>query len=223
MRPKLVALALLPLLLLTVRGEAQTVDEGTITVVQPKPVLRRHRVMLTPRFGSTINEPLLRQFFVGGSLDVNLSERVAIGGSFAWYDFGGVIGGTTARYEDVISTTGTVPELPQLTFFAGGEVTLVPLYGKMVLFNRAIGFYDLQVRLGGGVVSSRDELLPAGTIAGGANIYFTRWLGVSTELRDVIWSEPLPSGNTLSQAITSSVGLTVFIPFNFRYSWERGQ
>ena len=201
---------------------AQNIEDGTITVIQPKPVLRHHRVQLTPRFATTVNEPLYRQYSVGGTLSYNISERVAIGGTFAHFDLGANLGGTTDRYEQVIRETATIPELAPLTWYGGLDVTFVPLYGKLQVFNRAILFWDLYTTLGAGVVESSTSPHPAGTVAFGANVYFTRWLGMNTEFRDIISSEELPSGNALIHTATTSIGLTLFIPFNFRYADERG-
>lgn len=224
MRPGRLVWGLVALTLVFVEeAEAQTaqaVEEGTITVIQPRPVLRRNRVSIAPRFGMTINDPLLRQFTAGGTLAFNIGERWAVGATYEQFDFGGVLGGPTDRYEEVIQQTDAVPEVARLRWYAGGEVSFVPVYGKLVLFNRAIGFWDLQGTVGGGVVESGGSIHWAATVAGSFNLYFTRWLGLYGEVREHMTQEELPSGTTLYHTVTASAGLTMFIPFGFTYSSE---
>ena len=107
----------LPILLMVASGstmvaapaQAQTVEDGTITVIQPRPVLRRNRVDLSTSFGTTLNTPLYRQYVVTGSLGFNISETLSIAGTFEWFDFDDALGGKTQDYEDVIGTTVSVP------------------------------------------------------------------------------------------------------------------
>jgi len=207
-----------------VPAAAQSSGEGAITVIQPKPVLRANRVHLMPRFGTTVNNPLLRQFMVGGSLGFNITERWSVSGTFEWFDFGRTIGGTTERYERTIFNTDSVPELAPLTWYAGLDVSFVPLFGKIVMFNRVIAFWDVSLTLGGGVVESLTSPHPAGTGAVSFNLYMTKWLALTGDVRTRMSVEELPSGNSMVSTITTSLGMTIFMPFNFRYdALEVGQ
>ncbi len=199
---------------------AQQIEDGTITVIQPKPTLRRHRLQLTPRIGSTINDAILRQFAVGATLAYNPSERLYIGGTFEWFDFNNQLGGTTAAYEEVIDQTGAVPELAPLTFWGGVEVGFLPLYGKLVLFNKTIGYFDMYVSGGVGAVDSQRGIHVGGSVAGGFNLYFNRWLGLNTEFRDRITIEELASGdNSFTNTVTASLGLTILLG-KFEYTFD---
>ena len=200
-------------------AEAQ-MEEGEITVIQPRPFLRQNRVELAPRFGATINDPILQQFHVGGSLGFGISERVFIQGSFDWYDLGNQIGGVTQAYEDIIQDTLTIPELATITYFATLDVGFAPAYGKLVLFNRVIGFFDIYTLLGAGVVES-DTPLHAGWAVGiGTHLYFSRWGSLNLEFRDRMSIEELPSGNILHHSATVSLGIGIYLPFNFRYTYQ---
>ena len=183
-RNPIVGLAFTLLLLgvaLPSEGAAQEFADGAITVIQPKPVLRRQRVQLTPRFGTTINDPILRQWTVGGTLAYNATERFGLDVSFDWFDFGNALGGVTGRYEEVISTTSAAPEVAPLDWFGALEFSYVPLYGKGVLFNRVVVFWDLYTSLGPGLMSVNDETSVGATLAGGVNLYGARWFGINTE------------------------------------------
>lgn len=221
MRSTVLAITLLAgLLLLPGTGRAE-IEEGTITVVQPKPVVRRHRLALAPHFAMSINDPMLHQYAVGGALTFHVTERWSVGATFDWFEFGQALGGPTQRYEDVITSTGSIPEVAPITWFAGLEAGFTPVWGKVVLFQRLIIFWDSYITLGAGVVES-DTIHPAyATAAVGLNAYFNRWLGVNMEIRDRLSTEQLPSGSALIHTATSSIGLVVLMPFNFRYSFER--
>ena len=224
-RNPIVGLAFTLLLLgvaLPSEGAAQEFADGAITVIQPKPVLRRQRVQLTPRFGTTINDPILRQWTVGGTLAYNATERFGLDVSFDWFDFGNALGGVTGRYEEVISTTSAAPEVAPLDWFGALEFSYVPLYGKGVLFNRVVVFWDLYTSLGPGLMSVNDETSVGATLAGGVNLYGARWFGINTEFRYRGASVDLPSGSQFRHVVTSTVGFTIFLPFNFRYTYDAG-
>lgn len=200
---------------------AQQTEDGTITVVQPKPMLRRQRVQLTPRMASTLNDAILRQWSVGGTLAYNASERLYVGGMFEWFDFDEAIGGPTLAYEEVIDQTNAVPEVAPLYWVGGLDVGFVPLYGKLVLFNKAIGYFDLYVSGGPMAVDSQRGVHVGGHVGAGFNLYFNRWLGLNTEFRDRLTVEELTErGNTFTNTVTGSVGLTILLPFGFNYRYD---
>lgn len=221
--PAVAALMAAALVLVATPAEApaQQFEDGVITVVQPKPVLRRQRVQLTPRVASTLNDAILRQWSVGGTLAYNVSERLYIGGMFEWFDFDEAIGGTTQSYEEVIDQTNAVPEVAPLTWIGGLDVGFVPLYGKLVLFNKAIGYFDLYVSGGPMAVDSQRGVHVGGHVGVGFNLYFNRWIGLNTEFRDRLTVEELPeAGNSFTNTVTGSIGLTIMLPFNFRYRYD---
>jgi outer membrane beta-barrel protein len=198
-------------------ASSQTAGNSAITVIQPRPVLRRNRVDLATSFGTTINTPLYRQYVVSGSLSFNLSEMVSVGPTFEWFDFGTVLGGKTQDYERVISDTLSVPGVAPLTWYGGLDVNLVPLYGKLVFFRKVIGFWDLQLTVGGGVVESASTVHPAATLGIRGNLYFNRWFALNMGVRDRISVEDYGFDEALTHTVTAQMGLTLFVPFNFRY------
>lgn len=207
-------------------SSAQSSEDGTITVVQPKPVLRRQRLELVPRASYTLNDPYTTQFGVGGSLYYNVSERFYFGGTFEWFDFGSKLSTPTARFDEVIDVTGQVPEYVLLDWYAGADFSFIPAYGKFVLFRKAIVYFDVYLTLGAGVVTnSHGDLSPAGALGIGARAYFNKWLGIHMEFRDRISMQELPSGNNrVWNTASAMVGLNIMLPFNFRYTYaEEGQ
>lgn len=206
-------------------SSAQSVADGTITIVQPKPVLRRQRIELVPRASYTLNDPYTQQVGAGASLHYNVSERFYLGPTFEWFDFGPKLRGTTSRYDEVIDTTGQVPEYMLLDWAATMDFSFIPAYGKFVLFRKAIVYFDVYVTLGGGVVTNYlGELSPAGAVAIGARAYFNSWIGIHAELRDRISVQEFASGNRVWNTATAMVGLNIMLPFKFRYTYaEEGR
>ena len=203
-------------------SNAQSAEDGAITVIQPKPVLRRQRLQLSPRFGTTINDPILRQFSAGTTLAYNATERFSVVGGFDWFDFGPSVGGVTRRYEEVIATTAAAPDVAPLDWFASLEFGYVPLYGKGVLFNRAVVFYDMYLTIGPGLGYANDTISQGATLAAGFNLYVNRWLGLQTEFRERLTVQELSSGRQLTHTVTSTLVVTIFLPFNFRYQYDGG-
>lgn len=205
-------------------SSAQGREDGTITVVQPKPVLRRQRVEFVPRASWTFNDPVSQSFGLGGSLYYNATERFSFGPTFEWFDFGPKLRGTTGRYDDVIDTTSYVPQFVLLDFYAGLDLTYVPAFGKFVMFRKSITYFDVYVTLSGGVVrNSADVISPAGAVAVGTRLYFNRWLGMSLEYRNRLSIQEMNGGkNRLWSTASVALGLNILLPFNFKYKHEEG-
>lgn len=217
--------AILALMTPIKESSAQSREDGTITVVQPKPVLRRQRVELVPRVSWTFNDPATQSLGVGGSLYYNATERFSFGPTFEWFDFGPKLRGTTGRYDDVIDTTSYVPQYVLLDYYAGLDFTYVPAYGKFVMFRNSISYFDVYITLGGGVVRNQArDISPAGSAAIGTRVYFNRWLGMSLEYRHRLSGQQLAHNDKKVVWSTASVGLglNILLPFNFTYKHEEG-
>lgn len=199
-------------------AEAQPLSEGSIEVVQPKPVLLVHRFEVQPRFGATFNDPLINQFHVGGNLYYHYSERIYFGLTFDWFDFDGELGGTTDAFDQLISATSTIPEVAPVTWYGGADFGWVPINGKLALFDTLIGYYDFYGIVGLGVIDTVDDPHPAANLAVGWQLFITDWLALSLEVRDRMYIEPLPAaGDTFTNILTATLGLGFFIPPTFQY------
>ena len=197
---------------------AQSLTEGQIAVIQPRPVLVKHRLEVMPRFGATFNDPLISQFHLGGSAYYHISERIHVGATFEWYDFGD-FGGPTEAYDNLIRASSTIPEIAPLTYFTSLDVGWVPINGKFALFDALIVYFDYYGVLGAGVVDSVGDPHPALTLAIGQRIFITDWLALLVELRDRAYFEPLPvAGDTLTNILSTSIGFSFFLPPDFEYS-----
>jgi outer membrane beta-barrel protein len=212
-------------LMVPLDGQAQTeaIDDGSITVVQPRGFLRRHRVEVAPKVSWLFGDPYVKQLGVGGTINYSPTKRVFFGGTFEWYDFAGAIDPETDRFEEVVSTTLRVPNKVVLDWSATGEVSWVPIIGKFTLFNRSIVWFDLYLTIGGGVVSDDGEIAPAGVLAAGVHTYFNEWFGMSFEIRDRLSIQEVANDETIVWNSTSAtVGFHFFLPFKAEPRIERG-
>jgi len=208
----------------SVAGAQTRPTEGDkIEVVQRKPFLRRGRVELVPKFGSTVNDSLIRQFEVGGSLAYHINEFVWAGANFGWFDLGD-LGGVTDDYNIVLEKTSSAPDLVEMKWYAGADVGIVPIYGKFALFNAGIIYYDVSVFAGGGYAThvtgqtNGEAGAPAGSVGLMPRIFLGDWLALTAEIRDTVFFADVLGGSSLTQIVTFSGGVSIFVPFTYEYT-----
>lgn len=205
-------------------------DSGRIFVLQRKPFLRKGRLELVPHFGMTVNDSLIRQYDGGGQLVFHFTEDFWFGGTFSWFDFG-ELGGVTEDYFEVLEKTQSIPDVVEMSWYAGADFGYVPVSGKFALFNSGIIYYDLSLFVGGGYATylsggaGGETGAPAGSIGIQPRIFLTRWLALTGQVRDTIFLASLKSGSgtedSLTHVVTVTGGLSIFIPFGFEYTQAR--
>lgn len=201
-----------------------------IHVVQRKPVLQKKRFELTPRFGTSFNDSLYKSFRVGVNANYHITERLFVGATVDWYDFGGALGGPTDVYNRVQSQTNAVPDTPVPLWSAGAELGFAPIFGKFSMFNRRLGFYDIGVTVGGAWVNARSvrNVTPTagagGTISVFNHIFLNEWFSLNFEVRDTIYFATLNGSpdKQLSHAASAAAGIGMFFPRKFEYSTPEG-
>jgi outer membrane beta-barrel protein len=200
--------------------------EDEIFVLQHKPFLRKGRLELAPSFGATVNDPLIKQFEVGGALTYHISEDFWLAGNFGWLDLGG-LGGETDEYNEVLDKTNSAPEVVEQKMYAGGSFGYVPLYGKFAIFDSAIVYYDASIYLGGGFLTHITDTTggevgaPAGELGFKMRIFLTRWLSLYVDVKDRMVAAELKDGTSLQQFVIASGGVSIFVPFDFQYTTAR--
>lgn len=184
---------------------------------------RRGRVAMTPFFAFTLQEPYRRSLLLGAHVDYHITDWLGVG---VWGAYAGL--GVDTSLTDAIVADGVVTgrnrlSLPSRSGFrqqigtipgaVAAQVTLVPLRGKVALFQRAFLDTDLYLFGGAGLVwveeranasdaacanptsgttndcylasqvARSTRTLIAPTFGIGFNAYFTEWLGLSIEWR----------------------------------------
>lgn len=207
------------------QGEKTATSGKDIAVVQRKPFLRKGRVELAPTFGVTVNDSLIRQFEVGGTLSYHITEFIWISGGYQHYDFGGEFGGVTDEYFEVQNRTGSIPEVVELEWAGGGDLGIVPIYGKFAMFDSAIVYYDVSLFLGGGVMQHTagdgSTSAPYGEIGLMPRVFLNDWLSLDISVKDRVMSADLSSGSSLLHTVVVNAGLSIYVPFGFEYTTAR--
>ena len=207
-------------------AQSRPTEDDKIEVVQRKPFLRKGRVELTPRFGSTVNDALIQQFEVGGALTYHINEFIWASGNFRWFDLG-ELGGVTDAYNLVLEETSSAPDLVEMKWYGGLDVGIVPLYGKFALFNAGIVFYDVSVFVGGGYAThvtgqtNGEAGAPAGSVGIQPRIFLGDWIALTAEVRNTIFPAEVLGGSAITQIVTFAGGVSIFVPFTFEYTTAR--
>jgi len=153
---------------------------------------------------------------IGAAVDYNINELFSIGAHFTYFD----LSTYTTLKSEVEEKYGLFPETSRL-----GHVTMVrfaytPLFGK---FNAGrMPYWDLALFAGGGIVHSRLSYLTGGMEFGvGTRFFITKGLAISGELSDMIYWEHYQDSTEVLQKWMVRLGVTVFIPYLFKYGGER--
>lgn len=199
--------------------------EDTIHVIQQKPVLQKGRFDLTPRFGVSVNDSMYRHFKVGGNANYHFTENIYLGGLFEWYDFGESLGGLTASFKESQDATRSTTDASIVNWNGGLELGYVPIMGKFAFVDSFIIYYDVAVTVGGAYLDTKTIALAGsqGTFGGTASlstrVFFTDWLALNLEVRDMIYSADLRGQQgALTNLVTVSGGLSFYLPTSFEYS-----
>ena len=191
-----------------------------IHVIQPKPVLQKGRLDISPRLGYTINDSLASTPKAGVGVAYHFSERLFVGGMFDWYQFGSTLSGATDAYNESFSQTQTAPDTAVPNYMGGIELGWVPAFGKFALFDSGIVFYDLTLSIGGGWMDAQSIQItngsggPALTLALTSHIFINDWLSFNVGLRDVSYQTTLNgvADKVLAHTVTVDLGFGLYFP-----------
>jgi outer membrane beta-barrel protein len=198
-------------------GMAQSDDDRKVSVIQQKPFLRAMRAELTGSFGYTVNETLNEFLQAAGGLRFHITDSWSIGTSYSHY-----FATDKATVGQLQNEFGVFPERSTVQWFAGGDVSWVPVYGKFVLFESGIIHWDMFLSAGAGVTKTWEPApLVTGTAGLGTRIYLTRWLTLTIELKDHIYLQAFKAGDKIMNNLVVHSGLSIFIPFGWEYEFQR--
>jgi outer membrane beta-barrel protein len=190
----------------------------SIRVIQQRPVLRRMRLELQVQTGLGLADVMFRNQLVSGNLRFHLAENWSIAGSYIHY-----FSRKTSLHETVAEDYELFPETSLHRWFAGGDLSWSPIYGKFNFFGKGIVQFDISLIVGAGVtVTSRStDLKPTGVVGLGLRIFITRWLAFTSEFRDHIFVEDFNAGNELVNHVIYQGGFSIFFPFKNKYRFAR--
>ena len=192
--------------------------EQAIRVLQRRPILKDLRFELALTGGVTAADQMYRHFSATVTGRFHVSEWVSIGATYSHY-----FSGESALFDEVTKNYELFPERSQIRWYAGGDVSVVPIDGKFVAFGDFIVYWDIYASIGGGVtVTSRsDSPKPTGMIGVGFRMFLAKWLTLTFERRDHIFVEDYNAGSELTNNVVGQAGFSIFIPFGLDYSYPR--
>jgi outer membrane beta-barrel protein len=161
-----------------------------IIVVPRKKVLKARRVELSPMYGVTINDPMIRHHQMGGQINYYLTDVLWLGVEGAYLQ-----AEKLDRFFLTPQQYRRVPKANKYLWEAALDFGYVPFYGKFALFNKKIIHWEGIVTAGVGVTQSR--VLPMDPSYGawsnyaitpnvgiGFRVFLSKWLVAFAMLRD---------------------------------------
>jgi outer membrane beta-barrel protein len=232
-------------------GPSEHVDEAReeIYAVQQIYALRLNRVEISPSYSATLNDPFISHNGVGLGLNYWFTNVLAVGANFIWYQ--GLENESDINFQVRRSTRLAVPVnqyqlgahlaftyVPIYGKFAMFnefifQYDLYILGGVGLMRTRPLPVVDPEVR------SFDFDIRVAFNVGIGLRVFITRWLAIFAEVRDYMYLEQLESlqvglgpartdSSTWTQSspafinnVTTHLGLTFFLPFDFEYHLPR--
>lgn len=233
------------------RDTPEHTDEAReeIYAVQQIYALRLNRVEISPSYSATLNDPFISHNGIGLGLNYWFTNVLAVGANFIWYQ--GLESDSDINFQVRRSTRLAVPVnqyqlgahlaftyVPIYGKFAMFnefifQYDLYVLGGVGIMRTRPLPVVDPEVR------SFDFDLRVAFNVGIGFRVFITRWLAVFAEIRDYMYLEQLESldvalgtarvdSSTWTQSspafinnVTTHLGLTFFLPFDFEYRLPR--
>lgn len=192
--------------------------EHSIRVIQRRPILKDLRFELAITGGVAASDQMYRHFSASATGRFHVSEWVSIGATYTQF-----FSSESALYREVTGNYELFPERSQIQWYAGADVSVVPIDGKFIAFDDFIVYWDIYASIGGGVtVTSRsDSLKPTGMVGVGFRMFLAKWLTLTFEVRDHIFVEDYNAGSELTNNVVGQAGFSIFVPFGFDYSYPR--
>ena len=189
--------------------------EESVRVLQPKPFVRQGRFAIAPMLGLSLNDPYIQHVFVGASATYHISELFAVG---ATADY--ALSTTTKLTDELLEKLNVRTALSPIDFMAAANFEYTPVYGKFALVNRVVIHWDVGASVGlGAVRTTATGYHFLAQVGVALRFHLTRWLTLSFEMRDHLFSESLTvsgqSAGGFSQTLVFRTGLGLFMPFDF--------
>lgn len=213
---------------------ASSLDDK-VKVVKHKYFLKGGRFEATPVFGMSINDPFKTRYPVGAHLVYHIGENFGIGLTGLY--------NLNMKSSDVtiIRKSGAAPDVTDLMYNAHLDFYFSPIYGKMAIMSNIVLNFDIFIAGGVGVMGadipdetgmaalstnpldSASGMVVAGNVGLGGRLFLTKWLALSLEVRDYIYSMRLTNvsdGNIsdIQNLVVPFIGVSFYMPFNFEYS-----
>ena len=162
-----------------------------------KPILVAGAFELSPQFVQSVNSRFVDHtgFIFSGIYHDKENVSVEVAAGNLWSN-------DTDLTQELIQKEHLAPEyvVYELTWLATADLQWSPIYGKLSIYDRVMGEFNVYMSVGAGFTGLRLEnkrddpgnyLIPedmqlTATYGGGLRFYFTDWFGVRFEIRDYV-------------------------------------
>lgn len=178
-----------------------------IHVLQKKNVVKDQRLEITPNFGYTINNKFKKHLSMGGDFIYHLNDNLGL-----QFSFSKTYGSNTVANDELGSASQVNAVIPDLfmNWTSSLGMTLTPFYGKAIIHEKSLFYYDFYLEsgigltsvdinvdssggLGGDKIKNTSHILPGGVFGLGFRFYMENWFAIRVAIRDIIFAE----GSTL--------------------------
>ncbi len=207
------------------QGESEL--NKAVRVFQQRYLVKRHRLELQLGGALTVNDPMVTHFAAEAGLFFHFTDQFALGVTGAKY-----AARDSSTANTVESNFGLFAERSHLQ--AGGmlEAQWAPLFGKFAVFGLGVVQVDGYLIAGGGAerTTRGTDLKPAGEIGLGMRLHMLRWLSLSADVRDLIYSEKFQScdaasagvcGTAIMHQVFTGLRIGIWIPPTTTYRFPR--
>ena len=209
--------------------EAEEALHASIRVLQQRPILRGGRFELQTLWSVGLADTMFQHMALTGNARYHITERWSVGASGAYYfpdSHKGLpveLSTTSSLFDEVTDKFEVFPERAIIEWWAGVDAAFMPLEGKFAVFDQHIIWVDFYLLAGLGVLqtSRSDDIKVGGVVGAGWRIYLTKWLALTSEVRDHMYVEDYNAGSEFVNHVTFQFGLSWFFPPDFEYRFAR--
>lgn len=231
-----------PLLAPVTAGAEEGSHDESIYIVQRRGYSKSGELELTPLFFTSLNNKFVGHFGLGFSAAYHLRENIALElTTTVPYAMKQFFSALVFEVYDLESLTPEAVDLKQMDYYGGLSAQFSALYGKVDFYGWLID-YDFYVAPGFGVASTLETCVPdrddcsgdvgigrgvhspsdsgdryklTAMISLGMRFFFSDYLGLRLEVRDVVFSDSAVEANEVTTDIRNnwlfSLGLTFLI------------
>lgn len=210
--------------------EEELKKKRLIKTLQRKTFLKIGRVEVGPHLGAVANDPFLRRYILGGTVNYNVTEVFALELDGGWSPNLDTVDHKPLTTQ-LVEENNVSPDISKLSYYGTLAFTFSPIYGKVAIGTRIINF-DVFGVFGAGVAKTADDLYalqaedndqralataeeihPTTNLGGGLRIVFSPNLALRLEGRSLVYIETVQSTTLeMKNNLILQGAFTFFVP-----------
>ena len=160
------------------------------SVVQNRTYSKDGRFLISPQFGTVINDAYSKGNVMGGSLNYFWSERMGVQATYLKADMKN--NDATNDIGALSATAGATPDHGKITGYYGLGLNVVPFYAKMSFWGKRIIYFDMAFTPTIGMTSYDQQIEGANqgksALTYGLDVsqffFFSRWFAIRADLKN---------------------------------------